>query len=196
MPGERRPVDLAPYVQRSLEGPCFICALARGTPDRPHHIVYEDEGAVAWLGIFQVLRGYTLVAPRAHREHVAGDFASDEYVALQRVVQLVGEGVRAAVPTERLYVLSLGSRQGNSHVHWHIAPLPPGVPYEEQQLAALDVERRGVLDLDEEDLAALAMRIREEVANAARRLGHPNPPPTASIATKSARVGAETAPRA
>ena len=34
-----------------------------------------------------------------------------------------------AAPTERLYLLSLGSHQGNAHVHWHIAPLPPGVPY-------------------------------------------------------------------
>ena len=50
------------------------------------------------------------------------------------------------VPTERLYLLALGSRQGNAHVHWHVAPLPPGVPYEKQQYAALmhDTERSKV----------------------------------------------------
>ena len=143
-----------------------------------------------------MLLGYTLVAPRAHREHVTGDFSSAEYAGLQRVVQVVGEGVRAAVPTERLYVFSLGSMQGNSHVHWHVAPLPPGVPYEEQQLVAVDVERRGVLELPEDELATLAARIRDEIREAARRLGHPNPPPTASIASESARVGAGTVPRA
>ncbi len=42
-----------------------------------------------------------------------------------------------AVSTERLYGLSLGSHGGNAHVHWHVAPLPPGVPYREQQYAAL-----------------------------------------------------------
>ena len=49
----------------------------------------------------------------------------------------IGRAISECTPTERLYVLSLGSRQGNSHVHWHVAPLPPGVPYAQQQYAAL-----------------------------------------------------------
>jgi diadenosine tetraphosphate (Ap4A) HIT family hydrolase len=106
-----------------------------------------------------VLYGYTLVAPRRHLEHVTGDFSPDEYLAHQRLVHRVGEAVRRAVPTERLYLLSLGSQQGNRHVHWHVAPLPPGVPYDEQQLAALDFGR-GVLDLTDEQMGKLAGRIR------------------------------------
>ena len=159
----RRPVDVAAYAQRARSGPCFVCALARGESELPNPLVYEDELALAWVSPFQAQLGYALVAPRAHREHVTGDFAADEYVALQRVVHRVGEAVRRAVPTERLYVLSLGSRQGNAHVHWHLVPLPPGVPYEEQQLAALDWERTGVLDLDDGELDALAARIRREL---------------------------------
>jgi hypothetical protein len=42
--------------------------------------------------------------------------------------------VRRTVEAERVYILSLGSQQGNRHVHWHIAPLPYGVPFKEQQL--------------------------------------------------------------
>jgi hypothetical protein len=56
--------------------------------------------------------------------------------------------------TERLYILSLGSQDGNRHVHWHIAPLRPGVPFDEQQLAALESNR--VLDLGEDEMAQLA----------------------------------------
>lgn len=51
----------------------------------------------------------------------------------------------------------LGSREGNSHVHWHLAPLPPGVPFEQQQLAALDTDWG--LDLSEEKLDELAAEI-------------------------------------
>jgi hypothetical protein len=50
------------------------------------------------------------------------------------------------LPTERLYVLSLGSQQANRHVHWHLAPLPPGVPYEQQQ-TALFAPELGTLDI-------------------------------------------------
>jgi diadenosine tetraphosphate (Ap4A) HIT family hydrolase len=99
-----------------------------------------------------------LVAPKEHREQVTGDFTRDEYLALQAVVHRVGEAVRRAVPTERLYVLSLGSQEGNRHAHWHLAPLPPGVPFEEQQLAALSTDR--VLDLGDAAMGELAQRIR------------------------------------
>ena len=108
-----------------------------------------------------MLRGYTLVAPKEHREAVTGDFSEDEYAALQRVVWRVGEAVRRAVSAERLYLLSLGSKQGNAHVHWHVAPLPAGVPYEEQQLAALEwgpgAER--ILALSDREQDELAERI-------------------------------------
>jgi diadenosine tetraphosphate (Ap4A) HIT family hydrolase len=59
-----------------------------------------------------------------------------EYLSLQRLVYQVGEALRGELPTERLYIMSLGSQSGNRHVHWHVAPLPPGVPYAEQQFAA------------------------------------------------------------
>jgi ATP adenylyltransferase len=121
-------------------------------------VLYRDDVAVAFLNRYQTLLGYTLVAPVEHREEVTGDFDVEEYLALQRVVRRVGEAVRACVPTERLYLLSLGSRQGNSHVHWHVVPLPPGVPSERQQLRALDTDE--VLDVPEAELEALAARIR------------------------------------
>lgn len=138
---------------------CFICELLAGNPDFAHHMVYEDDTAIAFLNRYPSLYGHTLVAPRRHLEQVTGDFAPDDYVALQRVVHTVGEALRAVVPTERLYVLSLGSAQGNRHVHWHLAPLPPGVPFEEQQLAALHTDL--VLDPSDEELADLAARLRE-----------------------------------
>jgi diadenosine tetraphosphate (Ap4A) HIT family hydrolase len=86
-------------------------------------------------------------------------------LALQAVVHRVGSAVSAAVPTERLYLMSLGSHEGNAHVHWHVAPLPPGVPYEQQQFAALMFETTGgYLMLTDDELDDLAARIRSRVA--------------------------------
>jgi hypothetical protein len=41
--------------------------------------------------------------------------------------------------------------------------LPPGVPYEEQQFAALMLERAWALRIPEEEKAALAARIAEKL---------------------------------
>jgi diadenosine tetraphosphate (Ap4A) HIT family hydrolase len=67
---------------------------------------------------------------------------------LQRVVRQVARAVAAVVPTERMYSLSLSSRQGNAHLHWHIAPLAHGVPYDQRQYYALMPEN-GVLEVDD-----------------------------------------------
>ena len=162
------PPELDAYLGEARER-CFACAVASGE-DARHHVVYENERAIAFLNRFPTLEGHVLVAPREHREQVTGDFSAKEYLALQRIVHGVAEGVRAALDPERVYILSLGSQAANAHVHWHVAPLPAGVPFEEQQLEALSWER-GILDLSDADMAALAERLRPAVA---ARLG-PSP---------------------
>jgi diadenosine tetraphosphate (Ap4A) HIT family hydrolase len=158
----KSPVDIGAYVEQITDGPCFICEMLAGNPEYRHHIIYQDEIAVAFLNKYPVLYGYTLVAPCQHREHVTRDFTPEAYLALHDVIYRVAEAVQRVVPTERMYMLSLGSQQGNSHVHWHLAPLPPGVPLEAQQFEALRMEK-GVLALSDHKMAALAARIREEM---------------------------------
>lgn len=154
------PPALDAYLERARRA-CFVCEIVAGRDDR-HTVVYEDELAVAFLNRFPTVYGYVIVAPREHEEHVTGDFGEDQYVALQRVVHRVGEAVRRAVPTERLYLLSLGSEQGNRHVHWHVVPLPPGVPFEQQQLSALSWDD-GIIELSPQERNELADRIRAEL---------------------------------
>jgi histidine triad (HIT) family protein/ATP adenylyltransferase len=113
----RVPFDIEQYARRSREGPCFVCAILAGSPGYPHHVVYEDADAIAFLSRY---------------------------------------------PTMRMYCLSLGSQQGNAHLHWHVAPLPPAVPYDQQQFYALMAEN-GVLKVDEASQAALAEAIRSHL---------------------------------
>ena len=153
---KRKRVDFN-AVREELRGRCFICEMLAGNPEYQHHVVYEDERAVAFLNRYPSLYGYVLVAPKDHREQVTGDFSLDDYLHLQAVVHRVGEAIRQVVPTERLYVLSLGSQQANRHVHWHLAPIPPGLPFEQQQLAALDSNI--VLDLTPAEHANLSSRL-------------------------------------
>ena len=154
--------DIAAYRDRSQNGPCFVCATVGGDPRYKHHVVYEDESVIAFLNMSQQLYAYTLVCPKEHRKQALSDFTLDEYLSFQRVVYQIGEAIKRAVPTERLYILSIGSQQANRHVHWHLAPLPPGVPYEQQQLAGLRLEN-GALDMSGPEMAELARRIAAEI---------------------------------
>ncbi len=156
-----QPFDLAAYEKRS-KGPCFICEMLAGNPDYQHHLIYESQTAIAFLNKYPKVYGYVLVAPREHREQATGDFTLEDYLALQRLIYQVAEALRQILPTERVYILTLSSQQGNRHVHWHIIPLPPGVPYERQQTAILDFSQ-GILSISDEEMASLAQAIRREL---------------------------------
>jgi diadenosine tetraphosphate (Ap4A) HIT family hydrolase len=125
--------------------------------------VLDDGEHVTFLNAYPTLYGYVLVSPRRHVEHIVRDLSADEYLRLQAVVYRVARAVEAVVSPERTYVLSLGSQQANSHVHWHIAPLPPGILYERQQYHALMAEN-GVIPWSRERATHLAALIREALA--------------------------------
>ncbi|MFG2525024.1 hypothetical protein [Streptomyces sp. NPDC048527] len=78
------------------------------------------------------------------------------------VVRKVALAVEAVFAPERTHLLSLGSAQGNSHLHWHIAGLPPGVPYEQQKYHALMTEN-GVHAPTSEESADIADRLRRAI---------------------------------
>ena len=158
----KRPFNLKQYVDRTKSGPCFICEMIKGNPEYRHHIVFQDDSNIAFLNKYPPLYGYMLVAPIKHKVNVTSDFQLDQYLQIQRLIYLVSEAIRQTVPTERMYILSLGSHQGNSHVHWHIAPLPPNVPYGQQQFESL-MSENGILDIPDTQMAELAARIRREL---------------------------------
>ncbi|NUO97803.1 MAG: HIT family protein [Nonomuraea sp.] len=157
-------LDLDAYETRVRSAPCFICAIVSEDPAYGlEQILYEDDDHLAFLARYPTMPGYTLVSPKRHVEHAVRDLDEDAYLAMMRVVRKVALAVESVVPSERTYVLSLGSQQGNSHLHWHVAPLPPGTPYREQQYHALMAEN-GLIEWSQAQAEELAARIRQALA--------------------------------
>ena len=156
------PFDVQELVRNNTSGRCFICEFLRGNPIYGHIRVAETDGSVAFLNRYPTLFGSVIVAPKEHREQVTGDFAEEEYLELQRFIYKVAEGMRRVLSPERLYVLSLGSQAANAHVHWQIAPLPAGIPLEEQQYRAL-MHEEGIIEVSDSDLVDYARRLARSV---------------------------------
>ena len=157
---QRAKLDMDAYLQEAARG-CFICRLVERDPKlAQHHVVWQNQDAIAFLSQFPTVYGHVLVAPVAHLEQVTGDFTLHQYLSLQRIIHAVAEAVRLALKPERVYILSLGSQDINAHVHWHVVPCPPGVPLEQQQLSLIDANQQGVLQLDPKEGMALAARLR------------------------------------
>ena len=162
---ERKPFDLEAYARDIATKPCFICELVRGNPGFAHHVIWQDDATIIFLNKYPTLRGYTLVCPKAHREDLAEDLSAEEYLRLQAQVHRLSRALKQVFDAERIYVLSLGSRQANKHLHFHVAPLPKGVPLERQQYHALMAEN-GVLQIPDAGMAAMAREIRAALERA------------------------------
>jgi diadenosine tetraphosphate (Ap4A) HIT family hydrolase len=155
---ERHHPDMEAMHRRFRTQPCFVCRLAAGERTVPRNVFCEDDGAIVFLDSYPRAYGNSLVAPKEHKEQVTGDFSLDEYLDLQRLVYRVTEAVREEGGAKRMYLYTFGSNEGNAHVHWHIVPLPPGVPYDKQQ-GAWASWSSGVLEIPQEEMASLAARI-------------------------------------
>lgn len=159
----RVPTEKEAHLQVGAGG-CAVCRLVQADPARPlHHVIWQDNEAIAFLDPAPTVYGQVLVAPAAHREQVTGDFTLHQFLTLQRVVHALAEAVRLVLKPERVYVLSLGSEQADAHVQWQIVPCPPGLPPEQQQWALIDGQQRGFLHLDKEQASALAARLRDNL---------------------------------
>lgn len=155
-------MDLESYAERTHDGPCFVCAFLAGNPGYPHETVFEDADHVAFLDRWPTVPGKVLVAPKVHVEHVVRDLDEEAYGRLMLFVREIALAVEAVCEPERTYLYSLGSQQGNAHLHWHVAALPSGVPYPQQQFHALMAEN-GVLSPPSEQMTEMAARLREAV---------------------------------
>src|SRR5215211_2114583 len=125
---ERYYPDMEAMYQGFRTEPCFVCTMVQGEARFPENIIYEDDRAPVFLDAYPRAYGYTLVAPKEHREQVTGDFTMDEYIDLQQLVYRVSEAIREEVGAERMYIYSFGSKEGNSHATGTWCRYRPGCP--------------------------------------------------------------------
>ncbi len=125
--------------------------------EMPCHRVYEDAHVLAFLDIFPLSRGHTLVIPK--EAAVTLDALSDESAAaLGRAMPRICRAVLKATGAKAYNVLQnngKGAHQAVMHVHFHIIP-----KYDRQGLG-LVWEPANLDSLDGSELAAeIAVQIR------------------------------------
>ena len=64
--------DLAAYVERSRQGPCFVCAHLDGHPEYRHERLFIDDDVVAFLSQYPILLGYTICCATRPRRRCDG----------------------------------------------------------------------------------------------------------------------------
>lgn len=82
----------------------------------PAYKVAEDEKFLAFLDIFPVAKGHTLVIPKKEVDYLF-DLDDDLYAGLQLFTKKVAAGLKKAIPCEKVGVLVLGLEIPHAHIH-------------------------------------------------------------------------------
>ncbi len=90
----------------------------------PCHRVYEDEHVLAFLDIFPLSEGHTLVIPKERRAHLH-ELSDEQSAAIGRVLPRIARAVMKVTGATAYNILQnngAAAHQAVFHVHFHVIP--------------------------------------------------------------------------
>ncbi|RNI28937.1 HIT family protein [Rufibacter latericius] len=82
----------------------------------PAYKVLEDDRFLAFLDVFPLVKGHTLVIPKEPVDYIF-DMAPDDLADLHKFAQKVAGGVKSAVPCIKVGVAVIGLEVPHAHIH-------------------------------------------------------------------------------
>jgi len=114
----------------------------------PSYKVAEDENYYAFLDIYPLAEGHTLVIPKKETDYIF-DIEDEDYQGLFLFAKQVAAAMRKVIPCERIGIAVIGLEV--PHAHIHLIPLK----------TIYDIDfRKPKLQLSPEEFAAMAEKIR------------------------------------
>ncbi len=113
-------VDPGALTSRCLTPDCVFCQIVAGDLDA--HIVFEDEGSIAFLDRRPLFPGHSLLIPRDHHEAL-WDLPEDQVGPLFSNARMLSVAVREATGSEGAFVaMNNIVSQSVPHLHVHVVP--------------------------------------------------------------------------
>jgi len=113
--------------------------------------VAEDENFFAFLDIFPVAKGHTLVIPKKEVDYLF-DLDDETYAGLQLFAKKVAIGLQKAIPCKKVGVMVLGLEV--PHAHIHLVPM-------QSEADLLNFSKK--LSFSKEEMAEITASIAKEI---------------------------------
>lgn len=101
---------------------CLFCKIIRR--EIPANIIYEDEEVLAFLDIFPVSKGHTLIIPKNHAQDLSAGSESDAVAIMRTAHFLAPKIIQSLGATGYNLGLNNGADAGQEvfHTHLHLMP--------------------------------------------------------------------------
>ena len=132
---------------------CIFCRIVRG--EAPAHRVYEDAQTLAFMDVFPVTDGHTLVITKEHFENLF-EASEASLTAVAATAHRVAGAIRSELAPDGLMVFQLnGVAAGQTVLHYHMHLMPRAmneplalharVPGKPERLAEIAAKLAGAL---------------------------------------------------
>jgi histidine triad (HIT) family protein len=118
----------------------------------PCHKVAETDDYLAFLDVFPVVAGHTLVIPKKEVDYIF-DLDDDLYLGLMKFAKTIAPAIEKVVPCKRIGVSVIGLEVPHAHVH--LIPI--------SSMADMDFGTK--IKMGSAELAVLAEAIRAELGS-------------------------------
>jgi histidine triad (HIT) family protein len=105
-----------------MSADCLFCRIIQG--ELPATKVYEDQDVVAFMDIGPVVKGHTLVVPKAHHNPIT-DTPVEVLAKLIAVVQRIARAQIKGLQADGINVSQANGRTAGQvipHIHFHVIP--------------------------------------------------------------------------
>lgn len=82
----------------------------------PSYIIEENDDFIAFLDVFPLVKGHTLVVPKKQTDYIF-DLESDDYSRLWAFAKQVASKVENAIECKRIGVAVIGLEVPHTHIH-------------------------------------------------------------------------------
>ena len=101
---------------------CLFCKIVKG--ELPSSKIYEDEDTLAFLDLFPVNKGHSLVISKEHYENIF-DVPTESLAKISSVMKNVADAVKKGVNADGISIAQSNGKDAGQvipHIHFHIMP--------------------------------------------------------------------------
>ncbi len=84
--------------------------------DIPAHKIAETEHFLAFLDVFPIAKGHTLVIPKKETDYIF-NIGDESYKELWSFAKMVGKKIEKVIPCERIGIAVIGLEVPHAHIH-------------------------------------------------------------------------------
>lgn len=101
---------------------CIFCKIIK--KEIPSQIIYEDEKVLAFLDMFPITTGHTLIIPKVHSEDLTELSEEDANALVNKAKELIPKIVKGAGAKGANFATNYKKESGQEvfHTHFHIIP--------------------------------------------------------------------------